>query len=307
MSNQNTPPEWTPPGDAVGDETWPSRSDEREGTVAFSTEQTERISREDPPPPPPPPAVTHPGGWAPPPPPGSQPAYGAGGWEPPPTPRRTGLVVGIVAGVLGLVLVLGLAAVFVARTTLEEPAPAPGAEVERRQDRDGAADVPDDLQAQAEALLEVINASEERMIAFQEVVFTTLGEEGNVGDGAAEIAQAAQAAGDDLTALRSDLRALAGGDEEGFEGLRDVRDTYAEHMDAWIDYVDEVAGSPALASPDSPDAAPLWREIEVTGDDFVAAMQTGLPDDLPDDLQDLADLIIERGFGGSDGVTGEVV
>lgn len=310
MSDQNTPPGWTPPGDAVGDEAWASRPDEREGTVAFSTEQTERISREEPPPPPPPPpAATHPGGWAPPPPPGSQPTYGPGGWEPPPTPRRTGLVVGIVAGVLGLIVVLVVGSVFVARTTLggPDPVPAPGAEVEPAPDRDAAADVPEDLQAQSEAVLEVINDSEERMIAFQEVVFTALGEEGNVGDGAAEIAQAAQATGDDLTALRSDLRALAGGDEDGFEGLRDVRDTYAEHMDAWIDYVDEVAGSPALASPDSPEARPLWREIEVTGDDFVSAMQTGLPDDLPADLQDLADLIIERGFGGSDGGTGEVV
>lgn len=316
MSDQTNPPGWTPPGDAVGDDAWPRRTDEHEGTVAFSTEQTERISRQDDPPPPPPPAaVDQPsGGWPPPPPPGSDQTYGSGGWQPPPTPRRTGLVVGIVLGVLVLVLLLGVGGLLLARTTLGGdggPVPAPGAEAPEAPEaegRDDAPDVPDDLQAQSEAVLEAINASEERMIAFQEVVFNELGEDGNVGDGAAPIAQAAQAAGDDLTELRSDLRSLAGGQDDGFDGLRNIRDAYAEHMDAWIDYLDEVAGSPALAAPESEEAAPLWREIEVTGDDFVSAVASGLPDDLPARLQDLADLIVERGFGGyGDGSTGEVI
>ena len=170
-------------------------------------------------------------------------------------------------------------------------------------------DVPaDDLEAQAEAVLRTINTSEERMIAFQVVVSDGLGEDGTVGDAAAEIAQAAQSAGDDLTEIRSELRGLAGGEGRGFDGLREVRDTYAAHMDAWIEYVDAIAGSPALAAPDSSDAQPLWDEIERSADDFVQAMSSSLPDGLSPDLEQLARFIVERGFGGvGDGPTGDVV
>lgn len=278
-------------------------------------EQTQQLPTDDPPPPPPPPAATQPSEW-PPPPPGAPPGYGAGGWAPPPPRRRTGLIIGIVIGVLVLVLavVLSLGAVLLGSTTStsgDEPVPGGDAQddVDGPDDREEAPPVPsDDLQAQSEAVLETIDTSEERMIAFQEVVFAALGENGSVGDAAADIAQEAQDAGDDLTQLRSDLRALAGGQQDEFEGLRDIRDTYADHMDAWIDYLDAVAGSPALAAPDAEGAAPLWREIEVTGDDFVEAVETGLPEGLPRDLQDLAEFIVERGFRGfEDGSTGDVV
>ena len=84
-------------------------------------------------------------------------------------------------------------------------------------------------------------------------------------------------------------------------GLRDIRDTYAAHMGAWIDYLDAVAGSPTLAAPNSSDAESFWRDIEPTGEDFVAAVATGLPEDLPASLEDLARFIVERGFGGFDG------
>lgn len=298
MTDQPDWPGWAPPGD-----------EEPPGHTP-SGEPTQQLPS-DPPPPPPPPAVTQPThAWPPP----GQPVYGGGGWAPPPPPRRrTGLIIGIVVGVLVLILgaALTVGAVFVSTTTSSGSEPDAGGrvEVEGPDDREGAPQVPsDDLEAQAEAVLETINTSEERMIAFQEVVFSSIGDDGNVGDAAADIAQEAQDAGDDLTQLRSDLRALAGGQQEGFEGLREIRDTYAEHMNAWIDYLDAVAGSPALATPDSEEAVPLWREIEVTGDDFVRAVETGLPEGLRPDLQDLAEFIVERGFGGfDDGTTGDVV
>ena len=302
---------WARPGDAAGEPEDPSI--EREDTVAFATEHTQQVRRSDPPPPPPPPTAT--GGWAPPPPPGSGPAYGAGGWQPPPTPRRrTGLVVGVALGVLALVFVVGVGAVLLVRTVDGGPGQA---DVEMAQPDpfgepapDGAPDpgsVSPELEAQAEAVLRTINESEERMLAFQQVVFESLDDDGSVGDGAARIAQEAQRTGDDLTSLRSDLRSLAGGEADGFDGLRDVRDTYAGHMEAWIAYVDAVAGSPALAAPGSSDAEGLWRDIETTGDDFVTAMDTGLPDDLPAALEDLARFIVERGFGGGGDGGGDVV
>lgn len=307
MSDQSNGPGWTAPGDATpGD-----GDDGHEDTTAFSAEQTQRISRQDPPPPPPPPAAT--GGWAPPPPPGATQGYGPGGWQPPPSPRRrTALIVGIVVGVLVLVVALGAAAVLLARVVSEPvaDAPTPSAPGARSDDdRPDAQEVPaDDLVAQTEAVLRTIDASEQRMLAFQEAVFGGVEEDGSVGDAAAEIAQAAQEAGDDLTGLRSELQSLAGGDGDGFDGLRDVRDTYAAHMEAWIEYVDAVAGSPAMARPQSPEAEPFWRDIELTGNDFVEAVEAGLPDDLPEELDQLARTIVERGFGGSDsGPSGEVV
>lgn len=308
MTDSSRDPGWAPPGDASD----PAAPDQppREETVRFSTEATQRIARDEPPPPPPPPSAT--GGWAPPPHPGAERSYGPGGWQPPPRPRRrTGLVVGVVIGVVALVVLLGAGAVLLVRSVDGQVAFGGDVEVERvpGEDPGVAEDVPaDDLEAQAGAILRTINESEERMIAFQQAVFDGVGEDGTVGDAAAEIAEAAQDAGDDLTGLRSDLRALAGGEADGFDGLRDIRDTYASHMDAWIDYLDAVAGSPALAAPDSADAEPLWRDIETTGDDFVGAVETGLPDRLPPDLEQLARFIVERGFGGfDDGPPGEVV
>lgn len=334
MTDQPDWPGWAAPGAEGGERDAARRSTEgdRVGAAGDAAgrddqvpvpdqpathEHTQQLPT-DPPPPPPPPAATQPppAGW--PPPPSGEPVYGAGGWAPPPTKPRTGLVIGIVLGVmvlmLGGVLVLG-GVLFSSATSTSgpelvpegEPVP-PAPDLDAPDDREAPSQVPDDdVQAQSEAVLDTINASEERMIAFQEVVFAALGQDGNVGDAAADIAQEAQAAGDELTQLRSDLRALAGGQQDEFEGLRDIRDTYAAHMNAWIDYLDAVAGSPALAAPDAEGAAPLWREIEVTGDDFVTAVETGLPDDLPSDLQDLADFILERGFSTGDGSTGDVV
>lgn len=313
MSDSPREPGWAPPGDASNGAS--TDHPHHEDTASFSTEQTQRIPREDsPPPPPPPPPPSATGGWAPPEPRGGDRTYGPGGWAPPPRPRRRrGVVIGVLTGVVALVLLLGAGAVLLLRT-VDTDVQVGGGDVGRGEateiapDRD-AQDVPaDDLEAQAEAVLRTINTSEERMIAFQRVVVDGVDENGTVGDAAAEIAQEAQDAGNDLTSLRSDLRSLAGGEGDGFDGLRDIRDTYASHMDAWIDYLDAVAGSPALAAPDSSDAVSFWRDIESTGDDFVAAVESGLPDGLSSDLEEFARFIVERGFGGSgDGPEGDIV
>lgn len=310
MSEETTPPAWTSPGDTGRDAADAPRP--REDTVAFATEHTERIQRSEPPPPPPPPAAT--GTSVPPPPPGPAPTYGAGDWRPPPRPgRRAGLVVAVVAGVVVLLAALAVGVVFLADVvtspTTDGPVASAGPDDPDTPAGDAAPDAPaGDLTGQAEAVLGIINSSEERMIAFQQATAQAIGEDGTVGDASAQVAQEAQDTGDDLTRLRSELRALADGDGEGLDGLRDVRDTYATHMDAWIAYVDAVAGSPSLAAPDSPDAQPLWREIERSADDFVEAIETRLPDELPSGLQDLARFIVERGFGGAgDAPPGEVV
>lgn len=232
------------------------------------------------------------------------PTYGHGDWEPPAKTRRTGLVVAIVVAIVAIPLVLGGIALFAVGDggaptaqddgdagTTTAPSPAP----------------PGDAVAQAEAILQSIDQSEERMIAFQQEVFEAIGQDGTVGDAAEEVAQAAQVAGNDLTELRSRLRGMAQeGDDQAFDALREVRDSYAEHMTAWIDYVDAVAGSPALASPDSTEAEPFMQEINTSGELFVEAVED-LPDELPDRLLDLADMIVERGFSSSGSPSGNLV
>ena len=94
-----------------------------------------------------------------------------------------------------------------------------------------------------------------------------------------------------------------GGDAAG--QLRDVRDSYAEHMTAWIEYVDAVSGSPASAGGQSGEAGDLLQEINDSGDLFVDAVES-LPQDLPSGLLDRAEQIVDRGFR-SDEDTGDLV
>lgn len=285
MSDQT--PRWDPPGGASGeDETPPPPPPAAPGTPPSSDASTP-----DPSWPPPDPDSVY----------GGRTVYGGDGgssWEPPPPPRRrTGLVVGIVLGVLALVLVLGgLVFIGVRQSgTAGQDGPTETAEEFTPPTAEGG-----DVESQADALLTTIDRSELRMIKFQEDVFAEIGEDGMVGDRAEAVANAAQAAGDDLTRLRSGLQDLAEGEGEDLSGLRAVRDTYTQHLDAWIEYVDAVAATPTLAGGSTSGAEAYWRDINLTGADFVDAMAEQLPEGLPSELQDLADQIVERGFGGYD-------
>jgi len=267
----------------------------------------------DPAPPPPPPAASSPAGpppgatgWSPgtgqeswpPPPPGQWSTYGGAGtdWGAPTSPPsgRGGLIIGIVLASLGLIALVAVVGLALSGgfSELEETV-APNVDIEVP-----AVPADGDVQAQAEAILQTIDASERRMIQFQFVVFDEVEEDGSVGGGAEAIARAAQSAGDDLSDIREQLLEMGGGDGDDFVGLRAFRDSYAVHMVAWIDYLDAVAARPSLASLESSDAEPYWDEINDTGYGFVDDMRDGLPDGLPQRLQDLADLIVERGFGG---------
>lgn len=283
MSDQT--PRWDPPGGASGEGPPPPPP-----SVPGTPPSTDG-SAPDPSWPPPDPDSVY----------GGRTVYGGDGgssWEPPPPPRRrTGLVVGIVLGVLALVLVLG-GLVFIgvrqSSTAGQEGPPAATEEFTPPTAEGG------DVESQADAILTTIDRSELRMIEFQEDVVAEIGEDGMVGDRAEAVANAAQAAGDDLTRLRSGLQDLGEGEGDALTGLRAVRDTYTAHLDAWIEYVDAVAATPTLAGGAASGAEAYWRDINLTGADFVDAMAERLPDALPSNLQDLADQIVERGFGGYD-------
>lgn len=303
MSDHPHEPRWTPPGDVGPD----ASGDDREDTVAFATEPTVRVPLDGPPPPPPPVLPPPPvASW--PPPAMPPPPAGGGGWQPPPRPRGgAGWLVGVVAVVGVVLLLVGVGALVFVRGGVSSVERAEDIEFPEP-DVDGenpVAPPADDVEAQARTILETINASEERMLAFQEVVFTSLDETGRLADPAA-VAQEALETAEDLGGLLSDLEDLARAEGQRFDGLRSIRDTYGEHMVAWIRYVEEASGTPVIASPESPDAEPFWREIEVTGDEFVRAINRGLPDGLPQEVRDLAQFIVDRGFGGAD-PGGEVV
>lgn len=291
MSDQPQWPSWTPPDDG-GDPAPPPPP-----AIGSSP-----AGQTPPPPPPPPPGAT---GWSPadgqeswpPPPPGQWSTYGDPGadWgvpDPPPS-GRVGLIIGVVLASLGLVALVAVVGLVLVGGVAEELESTTGVEVP-------AVPADGDLEAQAEAILQTIDASEQRMIQFQFAVFDELEEDGSVGSGAEAIARAAQSAGDDLTDIREQLLAMGSGDGEEFVGLRGFRDSYAVHMVAWIDYLDAVAARPSLASHQAPDAEPYWDDINDTGYEFVEDLRDGLPDGLPQRLRDLADLIVERGFGGWD-------
>lgn len=279
-------PRWSPPGDATSEG---QRVVDADGGAR--PQPPPATGGDEPPPPPPPPEAT-------------APTYGHGDWEPPTRPRRTGLIVAVVVAIVVIPLVLGGMALLAVRDG-GMPTAEQGGGAEATQAPSPAP--PGDPVAQSEAVLQAIDMAEERMIAFQQEVFEATGEDGSVGGAAEEVAQAAQVAGNDLTELRSELRGMAEeGEGETFEALREVRDGYAEHMSAWIDYVDAVAGSPALASPQSGEAEAFWEEINVTGEVFVEAVEN-LPEDLPDRVLDLADMIVERGFSSSGQPSGNLV
>jgi hypothetical protein len=195
----------------------------------------------------------------------------------------------VIAVVALLVLVVGVAGALLAL---------------RRGDSGGSGDVNDELAT----LLDTIDRSELRMIAFQTNAFDALGQDPtSLGDSADAISQEARSGADDLTGIRQELQTVATGGSSDLDGLQEIRDTYAAHMQAWIDYLDAVAGSPALVLPDSADARPYWDDIESTADDFVAAMHTDVPDDAPQELVDKARMILDRGFTPSDAPTGDLV
>jgi hypothetical protein len=262
----------------------------------------------EPPPPPPPPEA---GAW---PPPSGAPAWPAFGgptwpstpgpdqWSPtggtewrPPEPAKTRWPV-VLAIVLGAVVILVGGLVALARSGGGGGSVTGGGGA-----RVDAAFV-DDL----EEMLDLIDTSERRMIGFQEEAFQILGPEPDLASGAEAVAAAAQDASADLVEIRDDLDGTVTTTGDGAAGLRRIRDTYSTHMVAWIDYLDAIAGSPALVLPDSMDADSYWQDISDTGDDFVDAVWNDLPDDTPAALRDYAEFILERGFiAGENG--GELV
>lgn len=84
-------------------------------------------------------------------------------------------------------------------------------------------------------------------------------------------------------------------------GVTAVREAYLAHLGDWIDWTAAVGDDPGLVTGDG--SGPYDEAINDSAAAFVAAVEDALGDrsQLPDDLADLVDLVIERGFSSGGG------
>lgn len=231
---------------------------------------------------------------------------GPDGPPPPPWRRRQRRWLLIVAGVLAAVLLV-VAAVLAARglaslardidlTSPTSSAPStpegsgPRTEVEVVEpdltDLDGT-------DAELGEVLVDVNRSEEQMLATQEE-FGEILAAGPGSDLEDLVDELSAAAGDGQRALqdiRRDLTSTSVSDGD----VREVRDRYLAHLDAWVRYFVAIEADPALLAGAGGDEAFLLA-IDTTGDAFARSIRDDLPDDLDDSVRAFADQIVDRGF-----------
>jgi hypothetical protein len=245
------------------------------------------------------------------------PPEGSGGPPPAPWERaekrrdRTAIIWSVVAAVVLAVPTVALISTFEDQVadldlsaTGSEP-PSGGAEgptdegPDAPQDRDDV-EVPaldldelDGTDAEFGQLFTAIDRSERAMLEAQLGIGAAFEGGDPQDDPTAVLDAAAEAAGDgqrELQELRSELAAPV--DDEV---AREVRDTYLAHLDAWVRYLVAIEGQPDLLL-DAEGEEVFLLSIDTTGDAFARVVRSDLPGDLDDDVREVADAIVERGF-----------
>lgn len=147
-------------------------------------------------------------------------------------------------------------------------------------------------------LFETIDESERTMLALNDDIAALTAEATDEELGAFRD-QAGERA-DQLQDIHDHLLAI---DDADSTAVAAIRDDYADHLQAWIDWSEALAGDPSLL--DRPDAAaPYFQAINFTAEGFTSAVANNLDRSrVPDDVLDLADRIIDRGFGSEDSGT----
>lgn len=234
-----------------------------------------------------------------------------GGWAPPPTPRRSGWRGWVVAlAIVALVVVGAVVGLSVggddegvtAGTSDDASRPGDGDETAPTTPTTPRSTETGDLStAEAEAhrvLFEAIDESERTMIGLNDLIAEAPQDASDEQLGAFRDEAGAMAG--DLQDLHDDLAAL---DDGGSDAVSTIRDDYADHLQAWIDWSEAVAGDPTLLTrPDA--AAPYFQAINFTAEGFTAAVDNNLDRSrVPNDVLDLADRIIDRGFTSEDSGT----
>lgn len=154
----------------------------------------------------------------------------------------------------------------------------------------------DGTDAEVGAILVDINRSEEQMLATQERFADVLADaagEALPNDIEGLLDQIGAAAGDgqrELQAIRRNLTDAAASDGD----VRELRDVYLAHLDAWVRYFVAVETDPTLFASGADEAFML--SINTTGDDFARVVREDLPDDLDVEVRAFADQIVDRGF-----------
>ena len=146
-----------------------------------------------------------------------------------------------------------------------------------------------------EEMLTLIDESERTMLRFQETVAFAA-------DVDAVEAAAADAA-ETLGRIKGELLAV---DIVGSydEALREVLDSYVAHLEAWETYA---AATAEAAEAYLDETGEFLQAINDTALVFLRAMEQELPDDIPGDLRNFAEQILDRGFRGADGTNGTLV
>lgn len=140
-------------------------------------------------------------------------------------------------------------------------------------------------------LLDAVDRSERAMIDAQDAMARAFARSGDDLDAAfAGASQAAGAGQRVLQELRSDVAQPVGGDEEAGE----LRDRYLTHLDAWVRFLVAVEREPDLLL-DETRQRPLNDGITSSGVAFADVLRD-LPDDVGDEVREVADAIAERGF-----------
>ncbi len=229
-----------------------------------------------------------------------------GGWAPPPTPQRPGrrgwvvvlaivVVIGIVGAVVGLLTGADDQATAGSSETASEPVSNDDAATPATPRSIETGDL---SRAEAEAhrdLFETIDESERTMISLNDDI-AGLSEESTD----EELGAFRDTAGERAAELQDLHDALLAIDDADSTAVATIRDDYADHLQAWIDWSEALAGDPTLL--DRPEAAaPYFRAINFTAEGFTSAVANNLDRSrVPDDVLDLADRIIDRGFTSED-------
>lgn len=177
----------------------------------------------------------------------------------------------------------------------ERPAPAP-------RDAEDPIPVPElgDLEgadAELGGILRDIDRSEQQMLATQERIGELLAAaalEPGAADCGALVDELVAAAGDGQAALQ-ELRSDLASAPASSSAIREVRDVYLDHLDAWVRYFVAIEADPMLLAGGGSDESFLLA-INTSGDAFARAVRQGLPDDLDPEVQAYADAIVDRGF-----------
>jgi hypothetical protein len=256
---------------------------------------------EKPPPPPPPEAPRRP---VPPPPRSPGPAAGGDG-----DGRSVSAKVVLLIALGVLVLAVGAALVVAAATSSsdaddEAAVEAPGDETDDRDDAAAEDDLASDLDLDAppgrdEALgrlLVDVDASERAMIGFQEEVGEALEGFGAVDPEQVvdELRDAAREGGSGLAEVRPSLVA-----ELGHPAADEVRSVYLTHHDVWADYLEAVEEDPTLLASEG-EGARWTLLINSSAEAFERALREELDADLDDEVRELGEEILARGFDRSD-------